>query len=236
VGAGWAISAYPGAHNVSPMVAGTPDVAAQLLASFLSEELGATAPLLSLLCTFLGEGVCGSMGKQVSQGMRAGSADGVIEAAVLALASWGMIASSVLIALIVYCICGQCCTEHADVSYPGGRQERSGILRHSTPADGDEPVVRPASPAALAMVDTFSATDSELEVSSIGRTAGGGSEESAPACAVCVEDIDVGQRVSRLACGHIFHARCLLTWLQRADSCPNCRLRLEEGYKPSHHG
>lgn len=214
------------------MVAGTPDVAAQLLASFLSEELGAASPLLSLLCTFLGEEVC----EQVSQGMRPGVADGVDFASWgMIFASWGMVASSVLIALIAY-ICGQCCTEHVDASYPGGRQERSGVLRYSTRPNVDEPVVRPASPAALAMVDTFSATDSELEISSRERTAGGGNEERAPACAVCVEDIDVGQRVSRLACGHIFHARCLLTWLQRADSCPNCRLRLEEGYKPSRHG
>jgi hypothetical protein len=218
------------------MVAGNADVAVQLLRSFLSEELGATAPLISLLCTFLGQEACGSMGTQVKQGMRGGSADGVVEAAVLALASWGMIAISVLIALAVYCACGQCCTEHVDASYPGARHDgRLGILRRSTRPGGDEPLARPASPAALAMVDTFSAALVDLKVSSRGRT-DVGSEEPAPTCAVCVEHIDVGQRVSRLACGHIFHARCLLTWLQRADSCPNCRLRLEEGYEPSHHG
>ena len=47
-----------------------------------------------------------------------------------------------------------------------------------------------------------------------------------PSCAVCVEPLKVGQRVSRLTCGHMFHARCLHTWLAQADSCPNCRLAL----------
>ena len=45
-------------------------------------------------------------------------------------------------------------------------------------------------------------------------------------CAVCVEPLKVGQRVSRWTCGHMFHARCLHTWLRQADSCPNCRLTL----------
>ena len=47
-----------------------------------------------------------------------------------------------------------------------------------------------------------------------------------PSCAVCVEPLKVGQRVSRWTCGHMFHARCLHTWLRQADSCPNCRLTL----------
>ena len=58
------------------VASGTADIAAQLLRSFLSEELGATAPLLSLLCTMLGEQTCGSMGKQLKHDMRAASADG----------------------------------------------------------------------------------------------------------------------------------------------------------------
>jgi hypothetical protein len=32
----------------------------------------------------------------------------------------------------------------------------------------------------------------------------------------------------------MFHARCLLTWLQRADSCPCCRLRIGDDYQPAH--
>lgn len=234
------------------MVGDAADIAAQLLRLFLSDELG--GPFVPLLCTLLGEQAdgCGSVvslrAGQLKQSGRAGDLDGVVEAAVVALASWGMVAASVLVALLVYCICAQCCTQQAAAR----REYPPGFPGRSAQRGGDEPAARPASPAALAMVDTFSATKADFEMPSRGRTdrsAAGSegdrqrdreaeaSEELAPTtCAVCVEQIYAGQRVSRLACAHVFHARCLLTWLQRADSCPNCRLRLEEGYEHSHHG
>jgi hypothetical protein len=154
-------------------------------------------------------------------------------------------------------------------------------------------LVRPASPEALAMVDTFTATPAELPGPSADaaepsrRTKGkeGKEEEGTadallsataeaecgcaaathaglqreaelaqmdrkeliaeilrldrqieaadtmPSCAVCVEPLKVGQRLSRLTCGHMFHARCLHMWLRQADSCPNCRfaLRCQDG-------
>ena len=74
------------------------------------------------------------------------------------------------------------------------------------------------------MVDTFSATEKWSKVHLSPRPeagdddGGGGGEERAPVCAVCVEGLQVGQRLSRLACGHTFHARCLLTWLQRSET------------------
>ena len=45
---------------------------------------------------------------------------------------------------------------------------------------------------------------------------------------VCVERMQIGQRISRLPCGHRFHAKCLLTWLARSASCPYCRYTLAE--------
>lgn len=224
------------------MVGDAADIAAQLLRLFLSDELG--GPFLPLLCTLLGEQAdgCGSaVEMQLKRSARAGDVDGVVEAAVVALASWGMVAASLVMALLVYCMCAQCCTQQA-----GARRGNPEISRRAAQRDGDDAAARPASPAALAMVDTFSATKADFEINgsaAVGereKQRGRGAETSAelaPAtCAVCVEQIYAGQRVSRLACAHVFHARCLLTWLQRADSCPNCRLRLEEGYEHSHHG
>ena len=51
--------------------------------------------------------------------------------------------------------------------------------------------------------------------------------ECLPLCAVCVEPLKVGHRLSRLLCGHMFHAQCLLTWLEQASSCPTCRYKLQ---------
>ena len=78
------------------MVAGTTDLAALVLRSVLSDELG--IPFMSLLCMILGEDTdgCGSAGappraaettlRQMERNIRVGSNDGIIEAAVVALA------------------------------------------------------------------------------------------------------------------------------------------------------
>jgi len=39
-------------------------------------------------------------------------------------------------------------------------------------------------------------------------------------CIVCREDLTQGRK---LPCGHILHFHCLLTWLQRQQTCPICR-------------
>ena len=43
-------------------------------------------------------------------------------------------------------------------------------------------------------------------------------------CTICIDFIKNGEllRVIPL-CGHIFHAECLLTWLQVNEVCPNCK-------------
>jgi Ring finger domain len=41
-------------------------------------------------------------------------------------------------------------------------------------------------------------------------------------CVVCLDDLDVGNRVRRLPCNHVFHAECIRTWLRRKNACPCC--------------
>ncbi|AYV86888.1 MAG: putative E3 ubiquitin-protein ligase RNF12-B-like [Sylvanvirus sp.] len=46
-------------------------------------------------------------------------------------------------------------------------------------------------------------------------------------CSICMEDIDEisteKHRSKKLNCGHFFHSACLIPWLQKSNSCPNCR-------------
>lgn len=226
------------------MAGDTANSAVQLLLSILSDELG--VPLPSVICALIGDRTegCGSvatsaalLGGQLERGLWAENANGVVEAAVLALASWGVTAVSLIIAVLVYCSCTICCAAQGGIEYPGAQRGGAGVLRRSTRPDMGAPAVRPASPSALAMVDTFSATQADMKaISSSEQRAAEAESDARPSCVVCVEHIAAGQRVSRLACGHLFHARCLLTWLQRADSCPNCRMRLEDGYESRQHG
>lgn len=47
-------------------------------------------------------------------------------------------------------------------------------------------------------------------------------------CPVCLEGMDRG--TTALACGHVFHARCLKNWFKnRPLSCPMCRSTCLEG-------
>jgi len=42
-------------------------------------------------------------------------------------------------------------------------------------------------------------------------------------CPVCQEDIPEGGIAKKLPCNHLFHDECLMTWLEKANSCPTCR-------------
>jgi E3 ubiquitin-protein ligase synoviolin len=39
-------------------------------------------------------------------------------------------------------------------------------------------------------------------------------------CIICREDM---RHAKKLSCGHVFHSKCLLSWLKRQLSCPTCR-------------
>ncbi|XP_057814595.2 probable E3 ubiquitin-protein ligase RHC1A [Cryptomeria japonica] len=47
-------------------------------------------------------------------------------------------------------------------------------------------------------------------------------------CPICTEPFQLGDDARQMPCheAHIFHARCLLPWLERRNSCPICRARL----------
>lgn len=43
------------------------------------------------------------------------------------------------------------------------------------------------------------------------------------ACAICCIDLEAGDMVRRLHCGHSFHAECIDQWLRMHWNCPTCR-------------
>mmetsp|Transcript_33126 Transcript_33126/g.60752 ORF Transcript_33126/g.60752 Transcript_33126/m.60752 type:complete len:235 (+) Transcript_33126:100-804(+) len=52
-------------------------------------------------------------------------------------------------------------------------------------------------------------------------------------CHVCLEELQEGDDVGQLKCGHVFHARCIKQWMQRGRGCP---LRCQDAMGPSTSG
>ncbi|XP_037302793.1 E3 ubiquitin-protein ligase RNF181-like [Manduca sexta] len=53
-------------------------------------------------------------------------------------------------------------------------------------------------------------------------------------CPICLKKFQVGDKGKQMPCHHIFHTTCILTWLERTNSCPFCRYELptdNEGYE-----
>lgn len=46
------------------------------------------------------------------------------------------------------------------------------------------------------------------------------------ACAVCKDEVSVGEKVTRLPCCHLYHRECILPWLEIRNTCPVCRYEL----------
>ncbi|KAF9671455.1 hypothetical protein SADUNF_Sadunf12G0049500 [Salix dunnii] len=51
-------------------------------------------------------------------------------------------------------------------------------------------------------------------------------ESNNAVCAVCKDDINVGERVKQLPCMHRYHGECIVPWLGIRNTCPVCRYEL----------
>ena len=56
----------------------------------------------------------------------------------------------------------------------------------------------------------------------------GGNSTEDVLCCICHEEMQQGDRVLALSCEHTFHHNCVKEWLGVADTCPTCRLKLDE--------
>ncbi|KAF6000802.1 zinc ion binding [Cyanidiococcus yangmingshanensis] len=52
-------------------------------------------------------------------------------------------------------------------------------------------------------------------------------------CIICREEMFGGAGAKKLVCGHIFHLRCLRSWMERSMSCPTCRRDIRPQRAPS---
>ena len=50
--------------------------------------------------------------------------------------------------------------------------------------------------------------------------------ENEKKCSICLDCI--GKKRATLECGHTFHTKCILTWLNKNNSCPYCRNMVSE--------
>ncbi|PKI75574.1 hypothetical protein CRG98_003975 [Punica granatum] len=51
-------------------------------------------------------------------------------------------------------------------------------------------------------------------------------ERNGGVCAVCKDEVLVGEMVKKLPCLHYYHGDCILPWLEMRNSCPVCRFEL----------
>lgn len=48
-------------------------------------------------------------------------------------------------------------------------------------------------------------------------------EDSGSCCSICICDLECGETMRKLECGHCFHASCIDRWFARSVLCPNCK-------------
>ena len=44
-------------------------------------------------------------------------------------------------------------------------------------------------------------------------------------CSVCTEVLASSCEMTSTYCGHVFHTKCIVPWIERQQNCPQCRTR-----------
>jgi hypothetical protein len=52
-------------------------------------------------------------------------------------------------------------------------------------------------------------------------------QDDTSTCGVCCERLIDGVMLSRMPCGHVYHINCIVPWLKRSCTCPECRYEIE---------
>ena len=50
-------------------------------------------------------------------------------------------------------------------------------------------------------------------------------------CGVCFDSLSSGVAITRLPCGHVYHVNCIVGWLVKHCTCPECRYELPTNNK-----
>ena len=52
--------------------------------------------------------------------------------------------------------------------------------------------------------------------------------DAEPECAVCMCELEKGDAMGQLECGHTFHKDCIVEWLGNEPSCPMCGIDMRK--------
>lgn len=56
-------------------------------------------------------------------------------------------------------------------------------------------------------------------------------QQSDSECSVCSERLIDGIMLTRLPCGHTYHTQCIVPWLSRTCTCPDCRYEVRTSHR-----
>ncbi|XP_027357714.1 E3 ubiquitin-protein ligase RING1-like [Abrus precatorius] len=99
---------------------------------------------------------------------------------------------------------------HGDYFFGPGLEE---LIQHLAENDPNRYGTPPASKSAVEGLPDISVTEELL------------ASDSAQ-CAVCKDTFGLGETAKQMPCKHIYHADCILPWLELHNSCPVCRYEL----------
>ncbi|KAK7314752.1 hypothetical protein VNO77_33280 [Canavalia gladiata] len=113
---------------------------------------------------------------------------------------------------------------HGDYFFGPGLEE---LIQHLAENDPNRYGTPPASKTAVEGLPDISVTEELLATDSA-------------QCAVCKDTFGLGEIAKQMPCKHIYHADCILPWLELHNSCPVCRYELptdDPDYEQrAHHG
>mmetsp|Transcript_5496 Transcript_5496/g.11966 ORF Transcript_5496/g.11966 Transcript_5496/m.11966 type:complete len:482 (+) Transcript_5496:270-1715(+) len=58
-----------------------------------------------------------------------------------------------------------------------------------------------------------------------------GFDDEEPSCSICLCEYELGEKVIRLPCDHVYHETCLASWTENHVRCPLCNCDLMEGFE-----
>ncbi|KAG4939850.1 hypothetical protein JHK86_045991 [Glycine max] len=99
---------------------------------------------------------------------------------------------------------------HGDYFFGPGLEE---LIQHLAENDPNRYGTPPASKSVVEGLPDVSVTE-ELLASDSSQ------------CAVCKDTFELGETAKQIPCKHIYHADCILPWLELHNSCPVCRYEL----------
>ena len=55
-------------------------------------------------------------------------------------------------------------------------------------------------------------------------------DDEEPSCSICLCEYEIGEKVTRLPCDHIYHTSCINSWTEQHTRCPLCNHDLMDGF------